>query len=114
MKAGLAALALGASLALTTPTASAGELASGCWNTGRWYCENVYGAPVYQSRYGGEIVGYMYTTTSWFECRTDYGDYVGGPHPNRWLWTQADNGKWGYMRDIDVYSETDPLPTCPA
>ncbi|MFD7975346.1 hypothetical protein [Streptomyces sp. NPDC059071] len=113
VKTALAALAAGASLALTAPTASAGQLASDCWNAGRWYCNNVYGAPVYQSKFGGDIVGYMFTTTSWFECKADNGDYIGGPHPRRWVWTQADNGQWGYMRDIDIYSETNPLPNCP-
>lgn len=80
---------------------------------GHWYCDNVHGAPVYYAptpTFG--IAGYMFTRPSWFICRTDKGGYVGGPHPNRWLFTVADNGKSGYMADTDIYSETDPVPVC--
>ncbi|MFD9354660.1 hypothetical protein [Streptomyces sp. NPDC060031] len=78
-----------------------------------FWCSNVYGAPVYQGSNTGKIVGWMYSTHSWFACRYDYGADIGGPHPHRWLYTQADNGAWGMMRDTDIYSETDPVQVCP-
>ncbi|MBK3569948.1 hypothetical protein JHN47_40335 [Streptomyces sp. MBT62] len=94
----------------TTASASA-ALAAGCWYSGsHWWCNNVSGAPVYAS--SGAVVGYMYSNPSWFVCRSDNGGYVGGPHPYRWEWTQADNGAWGWMKDTAIYSETDPLPVC--
>ncbi|QFQ98888.1 hypothetical protein F9278_25100 [Streptomyces phaeolivaceus] len=108
------ALATGAGL-LTAPTASA---ANPCWQSGgNWWCDNVPGAAVYKNPYTFEVVGHMYSNPSWFKCRYDFGGNVGGPHPNRWIWTQADNGAWGWMKDTDIYSETDPLPaaspSCP-
>ncbi|MFI6404759.1 hypothetical protein [Streptomyces sp. NPDC050548] len=87
-------------------------LAAGCWYSGsHWWCNNVSGAPVYASG-TATVVGYMYSNPSWFVCRSDNGGYVGGPHPYRWEWTQADNGAWGWMKDTAIYSETDPLPVC--
>jgi hypothetical protein len=83
----------------------------GCWYSGtHWWCNNVSGAPVYNSAYA--VVGYMYSNPSWFICRSDFGGYVGGPHPYRWEYTQADNGAWGWMKDTAIYSETNPLPVC--
>ncbi len=49
---------------------------------------------------------------SWFRCRRDDGPCIGGPHPDRWVFTEADNGEWGCMKGTSIYSETDPLPTC--
>ena len=98
-------------LTTTSVTTSAGALAAGCWySASHWWCYNVSGAPVYAS--SGAVVGYMYSNPSWFVCRSDNGGYVGGPHPYRWEWTQADNGAWGWMKDTAIYSETDPLPVC--
>ncbi|MFJ8082969.1 hypothetical protein ACIQ6Y_20470 [Streptomyces sp. NPDC096205] len=88
--------------------------ASPCWySSSHWWCNNVSGAGVYINE-GGEakLVGRMYSNPSWFTCRSDNGGYIGGPHPYRWEWTQADNGAWGWMKDTDIYSETDPLPVC--
>ncbi|MET7567000.1 hypothetical protein ABZT04_00620 [Streptomyces sp. NPDC005492] len=93
-------------------TASADALAAGCWySASHWWCNNVSGAPVYASG-STTVVGYMYSNPSWFVCRSDTGGYVGGPHPYRWEWTEADNGNWGWMKDTAIYSETDPLPVC--
>ncbi|MFF1701830.1 hypothetical protein [Streptomyces sp. NPDC058252] len=105
--AGLSLAALGA---VFTGTA---EAANPCWwsrDGQHMYCNNVVGATVYATPDTSHPVGKMYSNPSWFECRTDYGAYVGGPHPNRWEWTEADNGQWGYMKDTDIYSETNPLP----
>ncbi|MGW2768526.1 hypothetical protein [Streptomyces sp. NPDC001275] len=49
---------------------------------------------------------------SWFVCKFDGGQNHGGPHPTRWVYTQADNGVWGWMSDNDIASETNPLPSC--
>ncbi len=35
-----------------------------------------------------------------------------GPHPTRWVYTQADNGARGWMCDNGIASETNPLPSC--
>ncbi|MFI1302793.1 hypothetical protein [Streptomyces sioyaensis] len=87
-------------------------LANACWYSGsHWWCNNRSGAPVYKPG-STTVVGYMNSNPSWFVCRSDNGGHVGGPHPNRWEWTQADNGAWGWMKDTDISSETDPLPVC--
>ncbi|HCT76774.1 MAG TPA: hypothetical protein DGT23_09335 [Micromonosporaceae bacterium] len=98
--------------AAASPAAPA---AAGCWHSGiHWWCKNSYGAPVYSLDWEGnyELVGRMYTTTSWFDCRSDDGPYIGGPHPYRWEFTRADNGAWGWMKDTSIISETNPLPIC--
>jgi hypothetical protein len=111
----LSALVTGVALtALGTVFSGTAEAANPCWwgdGGMRMYCNNVSGATVYATPDTSSPVGKMYSNPSWFECRRDTGAYVGGPHPNRWLWTQADNGKWGWMKDTDIYSETDPVPT---
>jgi hypothetical protein len=85
-----------------------------CWFSGTfWWCKNRYGAPVYSRGDNPTVVGYMYTTTSWFKCRKEGARSNNGPHPYRWEWTQADNGQWGWMSDGDIYSETETLPGLP-
>ncbi len=82
-----------------------------CWFSGsNWWCNNRYAAPVRAS--DGTIVGYMYSTTSWFICRAEGGYNGTHVHPNRWEWTEADNGNWGWMGDGDISNETDSLPVC--
>jgi hypothetical protein len=118
----LAATALTVGVAVATaPSAAA---ASPCWNDGstKWWCNNVSGAPVYGTVGDNHIypdpntvVGYMYSNPSWFQCRYDGGnpdEYVGGPHPYRWEWTEADNGEYGWMKDTAIGSETNTLPAC--
>ena len=86
--------------------------AAPCWHSGsHWWCNNRSGAPVRASS-TGTIVGYMYSTTSWFSCRAEGGYNGTHTHPNRWEWTQADNGKWGWMGDGDISNETNSLPVC--
>ncbi|MGK5548152.1 hypothetical protein ACSNOH_25980 [Streptomyces sp. URMC 127] len=87
--------------------------APGCWYSGNhWWCNNRVGAPVYQAGSEQVVAGYMYSNPSWFVCRTEGGAHSGGPHPTRHIWTQADNGAWGWMHDDQISSETNPLPTC--
>ncbi|NBE54385.1 hypothetical protein [Streptomyces boluensis] len=109
-------LAAGAVVALA-PTVSA---ADACWQDGyRHWCRNVAGAPVYGTIGNNHIypdpttvVGHMNSNPSWFYCKMDGQDWVGGPHPTRWLMTVADNGQLGFMKDTDIYSETDPVRDC--
>ncbi len=82
---------------------------------GHWYCRNRPGIRV---EWAGQTVGYLGGTVNWFTCRYE-GDPTGGggPHPNRWIYTLADtphysHGGWGFVKDSDVYDETDPLPRC--
>jgi hypothetical protein len=122
VKLGLVALATVALATGPTGAASAqpapadpGVQAAPCWRaSNRWWCNNVYGADVYALVYDGTHwwVGDMWTTTSWFDCRSDDGPWVGGPNPWRWVFTQADNGEWGWMKDTAIYSDTDTLPVC--
>ncbi|MET9670833.1 hypothetical protein ABZY19_36690 [Streptomyces sp. NPDC006475] len=120
IKSVLAVLALGAGIAVIPATTA--QAAPGCWKSGtKWWCNNVGGAGVY--RWEGvdgttkRLVGRMNTTTSWFNGRSDCnhpiynnGSGAGAPHPYRWIYTQADNGEWGWMSDKDIYNETNPLP----
>ncbi|MFE2264123.1 hypothetical protein [Streptomyces griseosporeus] len=112
------ALALGAATvtagaALTLTTAGSAQAANPCWRDGSvYYCDNATGARVYAGANTNEVVGRMYSDPSWFVCKFDGGQNHGGPHPNRWLYTQADNGRWGWMSDNDIASETNPVPSC--
>jgi hypothetical protein len=86
--------------------------ASPCWYSGgNWWCNNRVPTLIYAS--SGEVIDRLWTNPSWFICRSDNGGHVGGPHPNRWEWTQGDDhGLWGWVKDIDIASETNPLPVC--
>ncbi|GAA2918256.1 hypothetical protein [Streptomyces mexicanus] len=112
------ALAVGAATvttaaALALSAAGGAQAANPCWRSGSvWYCNNATGAKVYAGANTGSEIGRMYSNPSWFVCKFDGGQNHGGPHPHRWVYTQADNGKWGWMSDNDISSETDPLPSC--
>ncbi|MCU7730851.1 hypothetical protein ODJ79_44660 [Actinoplanes sp. KI2] len=108
----LAGPVAGSAQGQATRSAAVRLFASGCWySSSHWWCNNISGAPVYASG-TSNVIGYMYSNPSWFICRSDSGGYVGGPHPYRWEWTEADNGAWGWMKDTAIYSETNPLPVC--
>ncbi|MFI5806305.1 hypothetical protein [Streptomyces sp. NPDC051561] len=111
----LAATGLGAvAQASSAPAAPLkGQAAAPCWHSGgKWWCNNKRGAAVWDAD-SVTIVGYMNTNPSWFNCRLDADSTGGGgPHPNRWLLTTADNGQVGWMKDSDIYSETDPVRVC--
>ncbi|WP_149184684.1 hypothetical protein [Streptomyces sp. TRM49041] len=112
----LGALTMTAAALATGGSASAAEQASPCWRKSgshTYWCYNVAGAPVYSASDYRTIVGHMHSNPSWFTCKYEFGPNHGGPHPTRWLFTQADNGAWGHMNDNDIYSETNPVPTCP-
>lgn len=83
-------------------------------NPTHWYCWNRPGIRV---EWAGETAGYLHTKINWFICRYE-GDPTGGggPHPNRWIYTLADaaisHDGWGFVKDSDIYGETNDLPPC--
>lgn len=78
---------------------------------GKWTCFNRVPARIYDSAY--RVIDNLRTNPSWFVCRAEGGYSGGGSHPNRWVWTQGDDvGRWGWVRDIDIASETDPIRSC--
>ncbi|WP_093588780.1 hypothetical protein [Lentzea waywayandensis] len=101
-------IGLSAGTAVADPTAAA----QGCWRSYKgWRCDNNRDIRV---EWAGKEVGRLLTSPSWFKCRYE-GDPTGGggPHPNRWIYTQADTtANWGFVKDSDVISETNTLPTC--
>jgi hypothetical protein len=120
----LAALsAFGVAAATVVISPATAHAAGGCWDAGfvrlgseAYYCYNAAPTPVYEYS-GGPQVGTLTSSLSWFTCYTDHGAYNGeanGPHPYRWLFTQADtpSGVEGWVPDSVVSSETDPLPSC--
>ncbi|MEV5724908.1 MULTISPECIES: hypothetical protein [Streptomyces] len=109
----LGAAAVTAGAALTLTSAANAQAAAPCWQDGSvWYCNNATGANVYAGANSNRVVGRMYSNPSFFVCKFDGGQNHGGPHPTRWVHTQADNGQWGWMSDNDISSETNPLPSC--
>ncbi|MGY1440050.1 hypothetical protein [Streptomyces reniochalinae] len=106
-----------ASAAPSVDSAHVETQAGKCWrdNDGRlrYWCHNRVGAFVYSHpNTGSKVVGYIDSNPSWFECNYDTGANHGGPHPTRYLYTTADNGKEGYVSDNEIIDETDPLPAC--
>ncbi|MFC5826337.1 hypothetical protein [Nonomuraea insulae] len=84
-----------------------------CWNKGgKWWCDNRAPVPVFGN--DGRVVDTLRTSQSIFKCRAErHAHGGGGPHPNRWEYTQGDDhGAWGWVKDSDIYSETNPLPGC--
>lgn len=109
------AMVIGSMLTAVLAAPAPASAADICWaGSNTWWCRNRSGAGVYSLSWDGTtyLVGYMNSTTSWFDCRTENPAWVGGPHPHRWLWTQADNGQYGWMKDSDISSETDPVTVC--
>ncbi|MET7355223.1 MULTISPECIES: hypothetical protein [Streptomyces] len=118
---------LSAAALVILPTTHA-NAASNCWSAQEYkrapyfgqiypvfYCNNLAGEPIHEFPDRGNVVGYMNSTTSWFLCRDDYGDFNGEwnpSHASRWIYTLADNGQWGFMNDKNISSETDPLTEC--
>src|SRR3954466_5654470 len=83
-------LAGSASAAPQSSPASASAAASSCTYytvENDWYCNNRPGIAVTNAY---KIVGYLDTGRNAFVCRFDSGDFHGGPHPYRWINTEAD------------------------
>ena len=81
-------------------------------NDGKYTCVNRVPSPIFQASTGVHIDN-LRTNPSWFVCRAEAGFSGGGPHPTRWEWTQGDDaGAWGWVRDIDIASETNPMAAC--
>ncbi|WP_329520955.1 hypothetical protein [Spirillospora sp. NBC_01491] len=84
--------------------------AAPCWASGgRWWCNNRPGAAVWAGK-GHTIVGKLNTGRNWFSYRCEGGRNNNGPHPTRWAFTKADNGRWGWVKDGDILNETNSLP----
>lgn len=101
-------------LAVSLTAASPAAAADPCWQSGgKWWCHNLVGAPLLEPETGA-VIDHLRTNPSVFVCRQEGNSHGGGgPHPNRWLWTQGDDhGRWGWVKDTDVASETDSLPVC--
>lgn len=100
--------------AAPTPDRDAQAAAANCWySSNHWWCHNRVPSAVVADNTTNVVVGYLYTNPSWFICRNE-GLYHGqGPHPYRWIYTVADNGARGWVKDSDIVEETDILPTCP-
>jgi hypothetical protein len=81
---------------------------------GRWDCNNHNPAPIFDVPFFyGTKIDHLRHNTDWFECRGDFDPSGGGPHPYRWVFTQGDDfGKWGWVRDSDINSETNPIRVC--
>jgi len=105
------------------PTAS--PLTESCWpgtvsGMKVHYCHNRSNAAVLNSaERGAPVVDRLKTNPSWFVCRLERGPHGGGgPHPNRWLYTQGDavnpqhEHKYGWVADTDVASETNSVERC--
>ncbi|MQA96636.1 MAG: hypothetical protein GEV11_19050 [Streptosporangiales bacterium] len=80
-----------------------------------WRCANRVGAPIYSRGTNPTVIDRLRTNPSWFNCRKEgQSTGGGGPHPNRWVWTQGDDfGRWGWVKDSDIADETNPIRVCP-
>jgi hypothetical protein len=60
----------------------------------------VSGTPVQNGR---SVVGYLHQGVNWVVCQLKGGEVsAGADHNNSWAWTEADNGKRGWVNAIDV------------
>jgi hypothetical protein len=85
-----------------------------CWwdsTSRKWICNGNQSTPVY-SMPDLRVVGVLSRVTNGYTCRIDTGPPIGGPHPNRWLYTQADNLAWGWVKDTALTSDSTPVTTC--
>jgi hypothetical protein len=117
------ATALTATAMTVAVAATPAQAASPCWEAGftsggfqyiAYDCNTVYGARVYESQWSTRYIDHVYTSPQWYQCRTEGRDNgEGAPHPTRWLRVKGSQyGLWGYVRDTDIYNETNPLDPC--
>ncbi|KUN25066.1 hypothetical protein AQJ23_16970 [Streptomyces antibioticus] len=101
-------LATGVGPATAAPASKQSAVAEcGVRSDGKLWCGNRVGARGYQHRsYASGIRGQLNTSFSWFAC-WGYGDTHAGGN-DIWYWTQLDNGQWGNVPAVDVYTPTDP------
>ncbi|MGW7097859.1 hypothetical protein [Streptomyces sp. NPDC054838] len=100
--------ATGLPAASAAPAAPAKPAADcGVHSDGRLYCGNKVGAKGYADRsYRSATRGTLTTGYNWFVC-WGHGD----PHQGQndiWYWTQLDNGAWGNVPAVDLYTNNDP------
>jgi hypothetical protein len=79
---------------------------------GKYTCFNRVPSPMFVNN-KSDPINYLRTNPSWFQCRSEGAFSGGGPHASRWVLTEGDdNNAWGWVRDIDIASETDPVSVC--
>lgn len=103
----VSAVAVAACLSATAP-ASASVLVIPCTPdlaNNRWSCTNRPNIEVVDAHV---TVGRLHGSRNYFFCREDGGD----PQATSWIYTRADNGNHGFVRDSDVFDETDAIPAC--
>ncbi|WP_030204338.1 hypothetical protein [Streptomyces sp. NRRL S-87] len=115
LTAGLAATGVGPAAAVpAVPVVKAAKAPAAAAECGvrsdrRLWCGNRVGAKGYQHRsYSSEVRGPLNTAFSWFQC-WGHGDRHGGGN-DIWYWTKLDNGQWGNVPAVDVYTSVDPAP----
>lgn len=78
------------------------------------YCDNVYGASVFHPRVSNQRVGIMYSTRSWFGCKSSMsGSWRYYTWADEAIGTSNQNG-WGMMPGSQIRSSNPHLiiPTC--
>ncbi|GAA2251981.1 MULTISPECIES: hypothetical protein [Kitasatospora] len=111
LTAGLGAAAPGATAAAPVPAAAGVRTTADCsvHSDGKLWCGNKAGANAYADRsYGSAVRGRLLTTYSWFAC-WGHGDRHPGGN-DIWYWTQTDDGPWGNVPAVDIYTSVDPAP----
>ncbi|MFF5970062.1 hypothetical protein ACFY7C_00900 [Streptomyces sp. NPDC012769] len=79
------------------------------WSDLRLWCSHRPGAYGYEHRtYGSAARGQLYGTYGWFACWGRGQQHSGGN--DVWYWTQLDNGQWGNVPAVSVYTTQDPPP----
>ncbi|MET9218721.1 hypothetical protein ABZX65_08070 [Streptomyces sp. NPDC003300] len=111
MTAGLAMTGGASATAAAAPAKEKVRPAAECGvrSDGRLYCGNKVGARGFADRsYRSATRGTLTTGFNWFVC-WGHGD----PHAGQndiWYWTQLDNGAWGNVPAVDLYTGQDPAP----
>ncbi len=107
--AALATVAGPTSAAPRTAKASTAAAAADCYVSNQHlHCSNVQHTRMYAHRsFNSEVVEYLETSYSYFEC-WGRGDYHSGGN-NVWYWTQGDVvGDWGNVPASVVWTPVDP------
>ncbi|MFD7900899.1 hypothetical protein ACFV4F_43000 [Kitasatospora sp. NPDC059722] len=117
----LAVLVLTAGLVATAPSAGAAPgmreasarpaVTADCsvHGDGRLWCGNNAGARAFADRsYRSATRGTLVGGYNWFDCWGHGDTHPGGN--DIWYWTQTDQGPWGNVPAVDVFTSSDPAP----
>ncbi|MFF2231149.1 hypothetical protein [Streptomyces anulatus] len=100
-------LATGAAPAAAPASGQSTAAECGVRADGKLWCGNRVSAKGYVHRsYTSGVRGSLTSGFSWFVCWGP-GDYHAGGN-NIWYWTLLDNGQWGNVPAVDVYTPSDP------